>query len=93
MGVQRHTVAHFKALINAKVDLEAQGRGGTITICHAQSKKAVLHRKTAIVRIFFRLTVPKVSLGRFFQFFEALKKSLMNLTLGLFRVKWGCVVG
>ena len=31
VGVQRHTVAHFKALINAKVDLEAQGRGDTIT--------------------------------------------------------------
>ena len=57
VGVQRHYVAHLKALINAKVDLEAQGRGSTINICHAQLKKAILHLKTATVRIFFCLTV------------------------------------
>ena len=34
-----------------------EGRGSTITLCHAPLKKAVLHRKMAIVRIFFRLTV------------------------------------
>ena len=48
MGVQEHTIAHFKALINAKVDLEVQGRDTTFTFHHAHVKKAVLHHKMAI---------------------------------------------
>ena len=43
MGVQRRHVPHFKGLIYAKVDLEAQGRDSTFTFCHAQLKKAILH--------------------------------------------------
>ena len=35
MGVQRRHVTHFKGLIYAKVDLEAQGRDSTFTFCHA----------------------------------------------------------
>ena len=42
LGVQRHTVPHFKGLINAKVDLEAQGRDTTFTLCHAQLRKPIL---------------------------------------------------
>ena len=38
MGVQRRNGPHFKGLINAKVDLEAQGRDTTFTLCHAQLK-------------------------------------------------------
>ena len=45
MGVQRRNVPHFKALINAKVDLEAQGRYTTFTLHHALWKKAILHLK------------------------------------------------
>ena len=47
LGVQRHTVPHFKGLINAKVDLEAQERGSTITIRHAHLNKAILYREMA----------------------------------------------
>ena len=54
MGVQRHTVPHFKGQINAKVELEAQGRDTTFIMGHALLKKATLHLKTAI---FFCLTV------------------------------------
>ena len=42
LGVQRRYVPHFKGLIYAKVDLEAQGRGSTFTFCHAQLKTAIL---------------------------------------------------
>ena len=42
MGVQGHTVSHFKGLINAKVYLEAQGRDITLIMGHALLKKAVL---------------------------------------------------
>ena len=52
MGVQRRYVPHLKGLISGKVELKGQGRGSTITLCHAQLKKAILHLKTAIVRIF-----------------------------------------
>ena len=45
MGVQRHTVSHFKGLINAKVDLEAQGRDISFIMGHTHLKKAVLYRK------------------------------------------------
>ena len=37
-----HNVPHFKGLINAKVELEAQGRDSTFTICHPLLKKAIL---------------------------------------------------
>ena len=40
--VHRHNVPHFKGLIDAKVDLEAQGHGSTFTLCHAQLKTAIL---------------------------------------------------
>ena len=43
LGVQRHTVAHFKGLINVKVDLEAQGRDTSFIMGHALLKKATLH--------------------------------------------------
>ena len=36
VGAQRRNVPHFKGLINAKVDLGAQGRDTTFTLCHAQ---------------------------------------------------------
>ena len=42
MGVQRRNVPHFKGLINAKVDLEAQGCDTTFTLCHAQLHKPIL---------------------------------------------------
>ena len=38
IGVQRWHVPHFKGLISAKVDLEAQGRDSTFTFCHANLK-------------------------------------------------------
>ena len=41
-GVQRPYVPHFKGLIYAKVDLEAQGHGSTFTVCHAQERGAIL---------------------------------------------------
>ena len=47
MGVQRRHVPHFKGLIYAKVDLEAQGRDSTFTFCHALLKTAILHHKMA----------------------------------------------
>ena len=43
-GVQRHYVSHLKALINAKVDLEAQGRDITFIMGHVHLKKAILYR-------------------------------------------------
>ena len=42
MGVQRRNVPHFKGLINAKVDLGAQGRDTTFILCHAQLRKPIL---------------------------------------------------
>ena len=57
LGVQRRHVPHFEALNRAKVDLEAQGRDSTFTICHPLLKKAILDWKTAIVPIFFCLSV------------------------------------
>ena len=39
MGVQRHTVPHFKGLIELYLDLQAQGRDSIFTFCHAQLKK------------------------------------------------------
>ena len=52
MGVQRHTVPHFKGLINVKVELEAQGSDTTFTLCQAQLKKAILLLKTANRTVF-----------------------------------------
>ena len=43
LGVQRRYVPHFKGLISAKVELEAQGRESTFTFCHALWNKAILH--------------------------------------------------
>ena len=63
MGVQRQYVPHLEGLISGKMELKGQGRGGTITICHAQLKKAILHIKTAIVRIFICPSVPLISFG------------------------------
>ena len=40
-------VPHFKGLINTKVDLEAQGRDTTFTLCHAQLKTPSLLLKMA----------------------------------------------
>ena len=51
MGVQRRHVPHFKGLIYAKVDLEAQGRDSTFTFCHA------LLIKTALVSFVLSTTV------------------------------------
>ena len=42
LGVQRCNVPHFKGLIYAKLELEAQGRDSTFTICHPLLKKAIL---------------------------------------------------
>ena len=42
LGVQRRNVPHFKGLIYAKVELEAQGRNSTFTFHHALLKKAIL---------------------------------------------------
>ena len=54
LEVLRRNVPHFKGLIYAKVELEAQGCDSTFTICHALVKKAVLHCKMAKgVHIFF----------------------------------------
>ena len=36
LGVQRLYVPHLKGLISGKVELKGQGRGSTITLCHAQ---------------------------------------------------------
>ena len=47
LGIQRPTVAHFKGLINAKVDLEAQGCDTTFIMGHAHLKKAILYREMA----------------------------------------------
>ena len=57
LGVQRHYVPHFKGLISAKVDLEAQGRDSTFTFCHAHLKKAILHHKRCKKRFVFSTTV------------------------------------
>ena len=57
LGVQRRNVPHFKGLINAKVDLEAQGRDSTFTFCHAQLKKAILHHTRASGRFVLSKTV------------------------------------
>ena len=57
MGVQRRHVPHFKGLICAKVDLEAQGRDSTFTFCHAHLKKAILHHKRASGRFILSSTV------------------------------------
>ena len=52
LGVQRRYVPHLKGLIYGKVEPKDEGCGNTITLCHAQLKKAILHLKTAIVWIF-----------------------------------------
>ena len=38
LGVQRHTVPHFKGLIELNLDLQAQGRNSTFTFRHALLK-------------------------------------------------------
>ena len=58
LGVQRRYVPHFKGLIYAKVDLEAQGRDSTFTICHALVKKAILHLKRGFVQTHLLTIVP-----------------------------------
>ena len=56
LGVQRRYVPHFKGLISAKVDLEAQVRESTFTFCHAQLKKAILlHKRLTYRSITFAL--------------------------------------
>ena len=57
MGVQKRNVPHFKGLICAKVDLEAQGRESTFTFCYAQLKKAILHHTRASGRFILSSTV------------------------------------
>ena len=44
---QKRVIPHFKGLISAKVEPEAQGRGSTFTLGHARLKKAILHHKRA----------------------------------------------
>ena len=55
--VQRRYVSHFKALIRAKVELEAQGRGITFNFLHFPLKKAILHHKIEFVPFVFSTTV------------------------------------
>ena len=62
LGVKRRYVPHLKGPISGKGEPKDQGRGSTITLCHAHLKRAILHQKTAIVWIFFCLTV--VCLGK-----------------------------
>ena len=57
LGVQRHTVPHFKGLIELYLDLQAQGRDSTFTICHALVKRAILHYIKACGRFVFSTTV------------------------------------
>ena len=57
MEVQRHTVPHFKGLIELYLDLQAQGRDSTFTICHALVKRAILHYIKACGRFVFSTTV------------------------------------
>ena len=57
-------VPHLKGLIYGKVEPKDEGCGSTITLCHAQLKKAILLLKTAIVRIFFRLTVHRMKVDK-----------------------------
>ena len=52
LGVQRRYVPHLKGLISGKVEPKDQGRDSTITLCHSHLKKAILHLKITIVRIF-----------------------------------------
>ena len=61
MGDQRRHVPHFKGLIYAKVELEAQGRDSTFTICHALWKKAILHYKRARASFVLSTTVYNLS--------------------------------
>ena len=49
LRVKRRYVSHFKGLISAKVELEAQGSDSTFTICLALLKKAILHHTVAAV--------------------------------------------
>ena len=56
-GVQRHNVPHFKGLIMLYLDIEAQGRGSTFTLCHALLKKAILEGKTCNGRFILQETV------------------------------------
>ena len=65
MGVQRRHVRHFKGLIYAKGDLEAQGRDSNFTISHALVKKAILHLKSGFVEIHL---LTKFTTDNFFQF-------------------------
>ena len=57
LRVKRHYVSHFKGLISAKVELEAQGRDSTFTICHTLLKKAILHYKRALASFVLSTTV------------------------------------
>ena len=50
LGVQRRHVPHFKGLIYAKAELEAQGTDTTFTICHTLLKKAILLFKMATLK-------------------------------------------
>ena len=50
LEVQRRHVPHFKGLIYAKVDLEAQVHDNTFTICHTFLEKAILHLKRGFVQ-------------------------------------------
>ena len=47
VGVQRRYVPHFKGLICANLDFEAQGRDSTFTFLHALLEKAILFHKKA----------------------------------------------
>ena len=60
LGVKRRNVPHFKGLICAKVDLEAQGHDSTFIICHALLKKAILHYKRALASFVLSTTVATV---------------------------------
>ena len=57
MGVQNRNVPHFRGLICAKVDLEAEVHESTFTFCYAQLKKAILHHKRASGRFILSSTV------------------------------------
>ena len=47
LGVQKRYIPHLKGLISGKVEPKDQGRGSTITLCHAHLKKAILYLKRA----------------------------------------------
>ena len=84
-GFQRRNASHFKGLISAKVELEAQGCDSTFTICHTLLKKAILHYKRALASFVLSTTVFTIYLSTLY--YLAGKARLMVISITIVHTK------